>query len=315
MSLEMEVRHVCLHGHAVAYRRAGTGPLVVLVHGMAGSGETWRHVMPALARRFTVLAPDLLGHGRSAKPPGEYSLGAHANVLRDLLLALGHERATLVGQSFGGGVVMQLAYQYPERCERLVLVSSGGLGREVSPVLRGLAIPGAERLLSLVCSPALRDAAGRVAAWVGGALRAAPATEEVWRSWAALVDPDTRSAFFRTLRAVVDPGGQSVSAADRLYLASVVPSLIVWGARDSLIPVDHAVAAHGAIPGSRLEIFDDVGHFPQCEAPDRFIEALARFIDTTEPARMPERSWRALLERRAAATTNDFAIRTQGEQA
>jgi pimeloyl-ACP methyl ester carboxylesterase len=254
--------------------------------------------MPVLARRFTVVAPDLLGHGGSAKPRNEYSLSTHANLLRDLLTVLGHERATIVGQSLGGGIAMQLAYQFPERCERLVLVSSGGLGREVNPLLRGLSLPGAEQLFPLVCSPALRDAGHRLATWLGGGmLRPAPALEEIWRSYAALADDDTRRAFFQTLRAVIDPRGQSVSAADRLYLASLMPTLIVWGARDSLIPVAHAHAAHAAMPGSRLEIFDDAGHFPHCEAPERFVAALVDFIDSTEPVRAA--AWREVLYRRS----------------
>jgi pimeloyl-ACP methyl ester carboxylesterase len=298
MSTLPELRQITLHGHSVAYRTAGDGPVVLLVHGMAGSSDTWRHVLPTLARRFTVVAPDLLGHGRTAKPRAEYSVGAHANLLRDLLIALGHERATLVGQSLGGGVVMQLAYQFPERCERLVLVSSGGLGREVSPLLRSLALPGAEQVFPLFCSPALRDAGNRVASWLGRSfLRPAPVAEEIWRSYAALADGDTRRAFFRTLRAVVDARGQTVSAIDRLYLAALVPTLLVWGGRDTLIPVAHAHATHAAIPGSRLEIFEDAGHFPHCEAPERFSATLVDFIDATEPA--PLQAWRELLYRRA----------------
>jgi pimeloyl-ACP methyl ester carboxylesterase len=116
----MEPRHLSIHGHRLSVVVAGDGPVVLLVHGMAGSSATWKHVLPALAQRFTVVAPDLLGHGESGKPRrGEYSLGAHANVLRDVLHVLGHNRATMVGQSLGGGLVMQLAYQFPERCERL----------------------------------------------------------------------------------------------------------------------------------------------------------------------------------------------------
>src|SRR5688572_1287002 len=134
----MRPQAITIDGNRVVYRIAGAGPLLLLVHGMAGSSETWKHVMPALAERCTVLAPDLLGQGQSDKPRGDYSLGAHANLLRDLLDALGHERATVIGQSLGGGVAMQFAYQFPERCERLVLVNSGGLGREVTFYLRML---------------------------------------------------------------------------------------------------------------------------------------------------------------------------------
>jgi pimeloyl-ACP methyl ester carboxylesterase len=298
MDSDVRVQRVTIHGHEVAYRTAGNGPVVLLVHGMAGSSATWRHVMPALGERFTVVAPDLLGHGESAKPAGEYSLGAHANGLRDLLNALGHERATCVGQSFGGGVVMQFAYQFPERCERLVLVSSGGLGPEVNFLLRALSAPGAEQVLSLACAPVVRGAVGRVATWLHRAgVRISPAGDEVWRSYASLSDADGRMAFFRTLRAVIDLGGQSVGAADRLYLAAHIPTLVIWGARDPLIPVSHAIAAHEAIPGSRLEIFEDVGHYPHCEAPARFVDVLVDFVTSTAPGRVSERRWRELFQR------------------
>ena len=307
------LRRIVLHGHPVAFRTAGDGPVIVLVHGMAGSSATWRHVMPALARRFTVVAPDLLGHGESAKPRGDYSVSAQANVLRDLLVALGHERATLVGQSFGGGVVMQFAYQFPEQCERLVLVSSGGLGREVSVLLRGLSAPGVEHVLPLVCSPGVCNTVARVAGWLGQfGVRAAPVAEEIWRGFASLATREAQIAFFRTLRAVVDVGGQTVAASDRLYLAAHVPTLIVWGARDGLIPVGHAHAAAGAIPGSRLVVFEDTGHFPHCELPERFVEALVDFVDSTEPARLAERDRRSLLLGRppSAVTIDAIAPRT-----
>ena len=166
---QMKPRAIVVDGDRVVYRIAGRGPLLLLMHGMAGSSETWRHVMPALATRFTVLAPDLLGQGGSDKPRGEYSLGAHANTLRDLLDALGHERATVVGHSLGGGVAMQFAHQFPERCERLVLVDSGGLGREVTFYLRMLTVPGFESVFPLFCTPRLRDAGNRVATWLGRA--------------------------------------------------------------------------------------------------------------------------------------------------
>ena len=294
----MKLQHLSIHGHRVALRVAGAGPVVLLVHGMAGSSATWKHVIPALAQRFTVVAPDLLGHGESGKPRrGEYSLGAHANVLRDLMNVLGHERATFVGQSLGGGVVMQLAYQFPERCERLALVSSGGLGPEVNVILRALTFPGAEYVFPLVCTPRLRDVGNWVASRLHDVgLRAAPAIEEIWRSYASLAEADTRRAFFRTLQAVIDLGGQAVSATDRLYLTSHVPTLIVWGSADPIIPVSHATAAHKAMPGSRLVIFDDVGHYPHCEDPDRFVEVLVDFMTSTEAARLSEVRWRDLLQ-------------------
>jgi pimeloyl-ACP methyl ester carboxylesterase len=283
-------RSITIDGDRVAYQLAGSGPLLLLVHGLAGSSETWRHVMPPLSKRFTVLAPDLLGQGLSDKPPGEYSLGAHANTLRDLLDALGHGRATVIGQSLGGGVAMQFAYQFPERCERLVLVDSGGLGREVTFYLRLLSLPGFESVFPIFCSPWVRDAGSRVAKWLGRAgVRSTPARQEIWGSYASLADPESRRAFFRSLRDVIDSRGQAVSAFGRLYRAAQIPTLIVWGAQDPFIPVSHALAAHQAIPGSRLEIFEGVGHYPHCEAPERFVEVVVDFIASTEPARLPLR--------------------------
>ena len=281
---------IALDGDQVAYRIAGKGPLLLLVHGMAGSSVTWRYVMPTLAERFTVLAPDLLGQGESDRPRSEYSVGAHADTLRDLLDALEHKRATVVGQSLGGGVAMQLADQFPERCERLVLVDSGGLGREVTRYLRMLTLPGFEYVFPLFCTPRLRDAGNAIATWLGRAgVRSTPAREEIWRSYASLADAGSRRAFFRSLRDGIDVGGQAVSALGRLYRASQLPTLIVWGAKDPFIPVSHAIAAHAAIPGSRREIFEGVGHYPHCEAPERFVEVLIDFIASTEPARLPAR--------------------------
>ncbi len=277
-------RQITLNSERIAYRIAGEGPLLLLVHGMAGSSETWRHVMPALAERHTVLAPDLLGQGRSDKPRGDYSLGAHANTLRDLLEALALKRATIVGQSLGGGVAMQFAYQFPERCERLVLVDSGGLGPDVTFYLRLLTVPGFEAVFPLFCTPPLRAAGKVVATWLGGTT---PASQEIWRSYESLADAESRRAFFRSLRDVVDFSGQAVSALGRLYRAAHLPTLIVWGAQDPFIPVSHAVAAHKIIPGSRLEIFDGVGHYPHCEAPERFVAVLNDFIASTKPARLP----------------------------
>ena len=273
---------VTLHGHRVTYRQAGAGPVVVLVHGITGSCDNWRAVIPWLAERYTVIAPDLLGHGSSAKPRGDYSLGAYASGVRDLLVALGHESATFVGHSLGGGVAMQLAYQFPERCERLVLVSSGGLGREVNLLLRAATLPGSELVLPLLAHARVLDAGRRVSRLVGRAgLRAGTDLEEVARGHASLSDAATRTAFVHTLRAIVEPGGQRVSATDRLYLAAEVPSLIMWGERDRIIPPQHARDAHELMPHSRLELFPSAGHWPQLDEPGRFVEVLVDFIGST----------------------------------
>lgn len=283
----MKRQTISVHGHDISYRTGGTGPVVLLIHGMAGSSSSWVPILDDLAPHVTYVAPDLPGHGHSDKPRGDYSLGAHASLLRDLLTALGHDRATVVGQSLGGGIAMQFSYQYPERCERLVLVCAGGLGQDVMPILRVLAAPGMEYMLPVVCQPFVRtsvEALAGVAAKVG--LRPAPATLEKWRAYTSLIDPDTREAFLQTLRAVVDVKGQRVSARDKLYLAEAIPSLIVWGQNDPIIPVAHAYDAHDAMPASRLEIMEGVGHFPHCENPRRFAQILLDFVATSAPAHL-----------------------------
>jgi pimeloyl-ACP methyl ester carboxylesterase len=299
----MDTREITLHGHRVSYRAAGDGPeVVVLIHGITGSADTWAEVIPGLAEEFTVIAPDLLGHGQSAKPRGDYSLGAYASGVRDLVAALGHDHATVVGHSLGGGVAMQLAYQFPERCERLVLVSSGGLGREVHPLLRAAALPGAEFVMPVVCATKLRDAGDAVWGVLGRlGLSAGPDLEEMWRGYASLADRDAQRAFVHTLRTIVDGGGQRVNATDRLYLAAEVPTQIVWGEDDPIIPVEHGIEAHEAIPGSRLEVFEDAGHFPHRNDPDRFVDLLIDFVEHTVPAEVDDERWREMLRSGAPA--------------
>jgi pimeloyl-ACP methyl ester carboxylesterase len=290
-----------IHGREVGYRLEGHGPLVVLVHGMAGSGATWDRVIPALAERFTVLAPDLPGHGSSAKPiDGDYSLGAFASIVRDLMVTLGHDRGTIVGQSLGGGVAMQYAYQFPARCERLVLVGSGGLGREVTPMLRALAFPGVEFLYPVIFASPLRDIGRGV---IGGlrkvGLHPSAYVDQIWQHYESLTDPETRTAFARTLRSVVDATGQRVSAHDRLPLAEDIPTLIVWGEDDAIIPSRHAADAQATLPNSRVEIFAKVGHFPHCEDPERFVRVLTDFVESTEPAAVTEEHFARALAKSA----------------
>ncbi len=290
---------IVLHGHRVFYRAAGEGPVIVMVHGITSTSATWSNVLPYLAEHFTVIAPDLLGHGESAKPRGDYSLGAYASGIRDLLVALGHDRATFVGHSLGGGVAMQMAYQFPEHCERLVLVSSGGLGRDITPLLRAASLPGSELVLPLLVNDQLMGAGravGRVLGRLG--LRVHTDVGEVLRGHASLSDGATRSAFLHTLRGIVDLRGQRVDASDRLYLAQALPFLIVWGERDPIIPVAHAHAAHDLVPGSQLEIFPGAGHFPHLDDPLRFVRLLTDFMRTGEPADVPAASFGDLLRSR-----------------
>jgi pimeloyl-ACP methyl ester carboxylesterase len=296
---QFPVRLTTLHGNDVAYRRAGEGSVLLLLHGIAGSSETWLPAMRLLRREFTVIAPDFLGHGASAKPPGDYSLGNYAAGLRDFLDVLEIDRATVIGQSYGGGVAMQFAYQFPERCERLALVDAGGLGREVSWLLRLVTLPGAEYVLPALFLAPVRDWGNSILSFLKDRGIRSDRASEMWRSFGSLTEPANRAAFVRTMRAVIDPGGQAVSAIDRLYLAEEMPTLIVWGDRDKIIPVSHAYQTHEAIPNSRLEILPGVGHFPHVEEPLRFVEILTDFLRTTEPSSFRPELRRTELLRRA----------------
>jgi len=292
-----------LHGHRVIYRIAGSGPPVVLIHGMVNSSRHWEQVALRLADRYTVVAPDLIGHGDSATPRGDYSLGAHAASIRDLLTAIGIERASVVGHSLGGGVAMQFFYQFPQRVERLVLVSSGGLGRDVSPLLRTAALPGAAALLSIAANPRALDALDRG----GASLKARGHSKGVYlqavaRALRPLQQPGAREAFVHTLRSVIDVRGQRVSATDRLYLLAQMPTLVVWGERDHTIPLEHGRAAHEAVPESRFATLPRAAHFPHLEDPEGLSEVLLDFLATTQPARYRDDGWGELLAPRAPRT-------------
>jgi pimeloyl-ACP methyl ester carboxylesterase len=293
---EFEAWQIELHGHRVIYRVAGKGPPVVLIHGMVNSSRHWESVALRLADAYTVVAPDLIGHGDSATPRGDYSLGAHAASIRDLLAAIGIDRATIVGHSLGGGVAMQFFYQFPQRTERLILVSSGGLGREVSPLLRTAALPGASALLSLAAHRRLVSAlwhiGGRLpqrGSWKGVYLQA------IARALRPLEEPGARAAFLQTLRSVIDARGQRVGARDRLYLLGAMPTLIVWGERDNTIPISHGRSAHEAAPGSRFETLPRAAHFPHLEDPEGLAGVVRDFLETTDPARIDDADWGGLL--------------------
>jgi pimeloyl-ACP methyl ester carboxylesterase len=288
-----------LHGRRVVYRVAGSGPPIVLIHGMLNSSSHWQSVALNLTREHTVLAPDLIGHGDSAAPRGDYSLGAHAASIRDLTAAIGIDRATIVGHSLGGGVAMQFFYQFPQRVERLVLISSGGLGHEVSPMLRTAALPGVSALLSAI-NPRLLGAlweAGRRLS--GREVRAGIYLQAIARALRPLENAGARAAFLHTLRAVIDVHGQRVSATDRLYLLESIPTLIVWGERDNTIPIEHGRLAHEAIPHSIFRTLPGAAHFPHLEDPDGLAEILREFMQTTRPGRIEDADWGAVLARRS----------------
>ncbi|WP_346621198.1 alpha/beta fold hydrolase [Blastococcus montanus] len=287
-----------VHGHRRAFIRAGSGPAVLLLHGIGNNCQTWAGVIDGLAQSHTVIAPDLLGHGESDKPRGDYSLAAYANGMRDLLTVLDIERATVVGHSLGGGIALQFAYQFPERCQRLALVGSGGLGPELSAGLRAATLPGAELVLGALAGVSGPLRLGMRAVDLLGGLVGLCQVRDLAEAGDALLglrDAEARRAFLRTLRGVVDSRGQAVTALDRLYLADAIPMLVVWGDRDPIVPSVHAETVATLVPSARVEIFAGAGHWPHLDQPERFCEVLLDFIAGTEPAAHDLDSWRALL--------------------
>jgi pimeloyl-ACP methyl ester carboxylesterase len=294
-----EVRELDLHGHRAVYRIAGSGPAVLLIHGMINSSRHWRSVALSLADSYTVIAPDLIGHGDSATPRGDYSIGAHAASIRDLLAAIGIDRASVVGHSLGGGIAMQFFYQFPQRTERLILVSSGGLGHDVGPLLRGAALPGASALLRLVARPRLINGLERLGRNLRDrGLGTGVYLQAIARALRPLKDAGSRTAFLQTLRAVIDARGQRVSALDRLYLVRELPMLIVWGERDHTIPLRHGREAHEAIPGSRFETLPKAAHFPHLDDPEGLSALLLDFLDSTEPVAFDDADWGRIVNSR-----------------
>ncbi|HTP21024.1 MAG TPA: DHA2 family efflux MFS transporter permease subunit [Solirubrobacteraceae bacterium] len=275
-----------LHGHRLVYRIAGSGPPLLLVHGLFEDSLTWRKVIPRLARTHTVIAPDLFGHGESDAPRhADYSPGGHADVLRDLLEVLGHHRVTIVGHSLGGGIAMSFAYCYPARVHRLALISSGGFGREVHPLLRALSLPGA--------GPALRLATMRptlaLLAWLArllrsfGARRPARGARQLQLVLTRVGSRGRRAAMIKTLRSVIGCRGQTVSALDRSYALRRFPTLVLWGTRDRMIPAHHASAALASNPGAEVALLDGTGHLPHVTRAGLVAARVSSFINDTAP--------------------------------
>ena len=287
-----------IHGYRRAFRIAGSGPALLLIHGIGDNSTAWEPVHAQLARRFTVIAPDLLGHGQSDKPRADYSVAAYANGMRDLLSVLDVEKVTVIGHSLGGGVAMQFAYQFPQLVERLILVGAGGVTKDVNVALRLVSLPVGGEAIALLRLPMVLPAlesVGRLLTTFAGSTGVGRDIPNLMRILAALPEPTASAAFTRTLRAVVDWRGQVVTMLDRCYLTESVPVQLVWGEQDVVIPVSHAHMAHAAMPGSRLEVFPNSGHFPHHDDPQRFINLVEDFIDSSPPADYDHDALRELL--------------------
>ncbi|ABG94576.1 probable hydrolase [Rhodococcus jostii RHA1] len=276
-----KLESVILHHDVLRFVDVGEGPPVVLVHGLLGSHESWAPQISRLAKKHRVVAPDLFGHGQSDKPSGDYSLSAHAATLRDLMDHLGISSAAFVGHSLGGGIVMQLSYLFPERVDRLCLVSSGGLGREVSVFLKAATLPGSELVLPLLASDRLRRTTENILKHLGRLglpVQPSRSATETWRSLETVSDKSSRAAFLASTRAVVGLRGQTVSAKQHFSKFESLPSLLVWGGRDRMIPASHAENLRRVVPHSRVEIFPRAGHFPQLDEPELFFRVLDEFL-------------------------------------
>ena len=274
---------------SIAYTLAGTGPVLLLIHGLGGTRKTWRYLINELARTHTVIAPDLPGHGESDPPAGDYSLGAHACALRDLILSLGYRRFSAAGHSLGGGVALQTAYQFPERIDRLLLISSGGLGPEVSYALRAATLPGASAVVSVLSRlPAgvTKRALAAVPALVSG-----PDASQIADVLAGLRDEKQRTAFTRTARSVIDWRGQAVSAQRQTGLLHGVPVLVAWGAADTTIPPEHHRAFAARVPEAVKVEISGAGHYPHETNSAQLLEPIKTFLSSTVPFVYSESSW------------------------
>lgn len=282
-----------LTGGNIAFTLAGAGPVVVLVHGLGGTRQTWHDLIPTLAKTHTVIAPDLPGHGESDPPAGDYSLGAHACAIRDLLLALGHHSATIVGHSLGGGVALQIAYQFPDRTERLMLISSGGLGSEVAPLLRAATLPGAQGVIAGLAR--IPMAVTRLALALVPPLAASPDADALARVLRGLGGAQQRRAFIRTAHTVIDWRGQSVSATRQLGLLTDLPVLVAWGTRDTTIPPHHHQTFAERVPHAVMVEIAGAGHYPHETNAPQLVAAMGAFLSTTSPFEYSEARWTDLL--------------------
>ncbi|HWN35412.1 MAG TPA: alpha/beta fold hydrolase [Pseudonocardia sp.] len=276
---------ITLHGQVLRYLEAGRpsgAPALVLLHGLGSDRRTWRGVLPTLSRHAHVLALDLLGFGASSKPrDGDYSVAAQAALVRDVVVALGLRRVSVVGHSFGGGVAMSFAYQFPERTATLGLICSGGLGRDLAPALRLAAAPSAAFLAHTVHSrtPGWLHRLGRqVIAQAGWATTAE--IDGALQALDSLRDPAARDAFRRTLRDTVHWSGQRLTATDRLHLLATTPTLLIAGRRDRCIPHEHTIAAHHRLPASELAVLD-AGHFPHLERAQDVARLISTFVSSS----------------------------------
>ena len=293
-----EVEYLTIHGHRRAFVRTGSGPALLLLHGLGADHTTWDRVIDQLARRYTVVAPDLLGHGESAKPRADYTLGGYANGMRDLLTVLGIDKVTLVGHSFGGGVAMQFAYQFPERTERLMLVGSGGLGPEVTPVIRAITTPGFEHFMGPLTLPGVRHVAA--AAMRGAQAHRDQGVPRLRRGRGDLRDVPASTTPARPSRTSRGPSSTGAARSSPWPTARTSPRrcrCASSGARttgSSRPPTPRWPPT--LAPGARVEVIANAGHFPHKDHPERFVRIVNDFVRKSQPATYSRARFRSLLK-------------------
>ncbi len=302
-SLELTRHFVMLGDTRISYVRGGSGPIVVLLHGLGACSYAWRYTLPVLTQHYTVYAFDLLGCGESDKPHVEYTVERLAATVTEGMETLDLRDVALIGHSLGGGVALQVYTNIPERITRVVLVDSGGMGRQVHWLLRMSTLPGAQGVLGALSHPRFRVAAASRAMEQRRLRRLQVSTEEqqILTVLDRLRDPGARYAFLSILRNVADLGGQRQSALD--HLGDIhVPVLLIWGARDRTIPIEHGLHAASIIPSAHLEVLDRCFHRPQIEAPAEFNDLVLRFLHAEEwppvTASLPQRIRRVMRQER-----------------
>ena len=281
---EQDVKTTTVDGGTVEYLDVGEGPVLVLVHGDGETARDWRWVVPALtASGHRVIAPSLPGHGTTAESPS-YAMEDLARWLGRFLDAVGVDRATVGGNSIGGLIPIHLALQQPARVARLVLISAAGLGRAVNPVLGLETMPvlgeAAVGLVLLPGGPQLR-AATRAQNLFAQPLRVPP---EWWIDQLRFGSGRPMlTASLACKRAILDGAGQHHLVLDRLPELTV-PTCVIWGALDQVVPLVQGQKAAALIPGCRLEVLPGSGHVPQVETPDALLVPLLRFLQDTREA-------------------------------
>ena len=266
--------------HRMSYVTGGSGPPMVLLHGLGANCFTWRFTLPTLTQHNTIYAPDMFGCGESDKAGMDYSLDAMADYVNGFMEAVGLHSAIFVGHSLGGGITMQYCHRHPGHAERIVLVSSGGMGRDLHWLLRISTLPGANSVIGAMADP--RTRLPQISRTMEQR-RMQQLAQEFDPNTPTMLDRfqsyETRQAFLGMLRGVGGLQGQRVSALDHLTELTV-PVLLIWGARDGTIPVSHGKQAASIIPLAHLEVLPNCYHRPQIEAPQKFCELVLNFLQS-----------------------------------